>query len=74
MTDKQDLAVALHQIEELKKLHDENVAKIEELEKWKETCTHWAAWWAGVCAAVMTMVTLIRTYWDEFVKLFGSVK
>lgn len=40
-------------------------AEIEELKKWKNSCTKWAAWWAGVCAAVMTIAAILQTYWDR---------
>ena len=66
------LALALRRIDELESLHEENAKKIEELEGWKNGCTRWAAWWAGVCAAVMTGAALLRTYWDEITRFFKS--
>jgi hypothetical protein len=51
--------------------------QVEDLIKWKANCTKWAMWWAGVCAAIMAIVTLIQSYWDKFVQLvtlLGGVK
>lgn len=59
------LALALREIEELRKLHADNAKEIASLKSWKNSCTIWAAWWAGICAAVMTLATLIRTYWSD---------
>ena len=39
--------------------------KNKDLEDWKLNCTKWAMWWAGVCAALMSMATFIQTYWDK---------
>jgi uncharacterized membrane protein len=58
--DEITLALALARIEELEKLHEDNAAEIKNLKNWKETCSKWAAWWAGVCAAVMTIATMIK--------------
>lgn len=77
------LALALQRIAELEAKreednarheakHLENAHEIQKLKGWKETCTRWGAWWAGVCAAVMTLAALLRAYWDEierFVKV-----
>ncbi len=66
------LALALQKIEELEKLHEENAQEIRSLKSWKETCSKWAAWWAGVCAAVMALATLVRTYWNEIGSWFRT--
>lgn len=65
MTPETKLALALERIEELEKLHEENAQEIKHLKSWKETCSKWAAWWAGVCAAVMAIATFVRAYWNE---------
>lgn len=55
-----DLKYTNEEVEQLKK-------QVKDLLVWKETCTKWAAWWAGVCAAVMTIAALIQTYWDKII-------
>lgn len=72
MPDNIKLALALENIARLEKLHEENSGKIEKLERWKQDCTVWAAWWAGVCACVMAAATLIRTYWDDIKRVLGG--
>lgn len=78
------LALALRDIAELKeemhennsrheKKHVENAQKIAELEGWKDTCTRWGIWWAGVCAAVMATATFVRTYWSDISKFFKGL-
>lgn len=52
-----------HTNEELESLKKE----IEDLKAWKASCTRWAAWWAGVCAAVMTIAAFFQAYWEKII-------
>lgn len=60
---------------ELKHTNEEVEAlkkQVDDLLAWKENCTKWAAWWAGVCATVMCIATLIQTYWDKLQQFLGK--
>lgn len=41
------------------------IKEIEDLKKWRNSCTLWAARWAGVCGAVMALAGLIQAYWTH---------
>lgn len=61
------LALALKRIEELEVDRETDNKEIRDLKAWKESCTRWGAWWAGVCACAMTFAALVRTYWDVII-------
>lgn len=59
------LALALERIahDEAERIKDR--VRLDKLEKWQSSCSRQAAWWAGVCATMMTAAALIRTFWSD---------
>jgi len=65
MNKEVELALLVKRIADLEESDAKKDEELKELKDWKRACTIWAAWWAGVCAAVMAAATLLRTYWSE---------
>jgi transposase-like protein len=53
---------------------DELEAKVEELEKWKNSCTKIAMWWMGFAAATLTIVGFIQAKFDSLFHIAEKLK
>ncbi len=39
--------------------------ELEDLKAWRRSCSLWAAGWAGICAAVMSIAGFLNLYWEK---------